>query len=477
MSDRTQIPAPFLGLANLLLLIPLALHGYFGSFSRYLADDFCTAGLFNSRGFIPSLQYWYTGWSGRYSFYFFINLAHWIGWWITPYLAALAVLAWVVVLYALTRRFLRLLHASQPALLALLLAGIVCFATLDGAPDIYQSFYWQTGLVTYVVPLLLFTGYASWFLGCIERKPTGRVRWGTLALSAGLTWFAGGFSETYAAVQAAALVVFLLATVSLAKAESRRVGAAILAAGLAGALVALVMILAAPGNAVRMNLMPERLDLPALAFLSLRYSLTFAAKALLNAPTSFLAAILAPGLLAVTFSASNANFPAARPSRTSLYLTGIPAVIYFFIVASVAPAVYATAAYPAERALITAQFILIAGVAAWSLLAGLHLRPFAGCLASRPALIGTIVLLLLLAGTAVSSQKTLNRLPDGQTYAQLWDARDREIRQQAAAGVRDVSAASLPHMSPGLAELSEDPGNWINQCLAISYGLRSVKAK
>ena len=480
MSICTKLQGSLLVLSNALLIIPLVLHGYFGLFSRYLADDFCTAGQFFTQGFLPSIQYWYMNWSGRFSFYFFIDLTHFIGPWITPYLTAATVIVWLVILYALARQSLRIIHVPNPVLQAALLAPIVLFATLAGTPDIYQSLYWQTGLVTYVVPLLFLTSYGVWFLGRVFREPQERPGWRVWVLSAGITFIAGGFSETYVSMQIAALLIFLIIMASFATGDTRRSGILILSSGLVGALAALFLVVTAPGNTVRLSFMPDRLSIPVLMFWSLRHAAAFSAKSFINAPISSLIPFLIPGLLALSLPKNqNGNAASSSPQRNKviLNLIGIPVIVYLLIVATITPSVFATAAYPAERALITAQFVLICALAFWSLLLGHFLRGYLGKLTAHPTLIWVVIVLLLMSGAIISSQKTRSRLPDAQTFASLWDERDQNIRQEISAGVQKISAASLPHMSPGLGELSKDPNDWVNLCLALSYGLTEVVAK
>jgi uncharacterized membrane protein len=142
-----------------------------------------------------------------------------------------------------------------------------------------------------------------------------------------------------------------------------------------------------------------------------------------------------------------------------------------------APSFYATATFPVERVLITAQFILVFAFAIWSLLLGITFRPYIGKVPDLSPIVLGFVVLLLISGAITSSQKTLSRLPEAQIVAGLWDVRDTYIRQEVAAGALEISAVSLPHISPGLAELSTDPNDWVNRCLALSYGLSKVTAK
>jgi hypothetical protein len=468
---------PLLLLSNIAVIAPLIAHTYFGLFSRYLADDFCTSGQYKSQGFITSLQFWRLTWSGRYSFYFLMNVSHFIGQWITPYLTGIAIAIWLLTLYILFRQIAQIIHIPNSFLPLLLLASIVLFSTLDGTPDIYQSLYWQTGLVTYVVPLLFLTGYCGLILNNIAREaPISRVE---IAASVGITFVAGGFSETFVSLQIIIVLILLFTVYLFIRGEKRRSGLLFLGSGLLGSVAALILVTTAPGNAARLSFMLEPLAVPELVYLTFRYPVTFVKNTLYHTPISSTIALLVPGLLALFLpTRRNTEESFAFPKRKIFpFLIIIPFVAYLLIAGSMAPSFYATATFPVERVLITAQFILVTAFTIWSLLLGITFRPYLGKVPDHSAIVLGFIVLLIISGAFTSSQKTLSRLPEAQIVAGLWDARDQSIRQEVAAGAEEISAVSLPHMSPGLAELSTDPNDWVNRCMALSYGLSKVTAK
>jgi hypothetical protein len=465
-------------LSNVVLIIPLLLHGYYGLFSRYLADDFCTAGYYKTQGFIASMQFWRLTWSGRYSFYFFMNITHIIGQWITPYLTLIVITLWLLILLVLFRQIFQIIGITYSVLPIILLAGIVLFSTLDGSPDLYQSLYWHTGLITYVVPLLFLTGYGAITLSRISSGiPTS---WRGMALSAGITFVAGGFSETYVTLQVVVILAFLTTVYIFLKGEARRSGILFLSAGLFGAIVSMILVITAPGNFARLGFMPEPLAFTEVVYLALQDTLLFSKLSLYNNPLSSIIALLIPGLLALYLPIRNhqqVSFGAITRDQLIPFLIVIPILAYIFIAGTIAPSYYATGVYPVERALITSQFVLMIAFTSWSLLVGIFLRRYFVNDALHSPLIMLLIVVLLISGAYHSSQKILSGLPEVQIYANLWDARDNNIRQEVALGAQEISAASLPHISPGLAELNADPNDWINRCLASYYGLSKVFAK
>lgn len=153
------------------MMIPLGAHAYMGGFSRYIADDFCTLGTLRKLGFLGSQTNWYMNWSGRFSFTFLVNLTQLAGSKLTPILPALTLVIWLVAVTCLILRWQRWLRNTRYIILAFALSGLVIFVTLEGAPNVYQSLYWQTGILTYTLPLVLLTFYLSWMHVFTDRVP------------------------------------------------------------------------------------------------------------------------------------------------------------------------------------------------------------------------------------------------------------------------------------------------------------------
>ena len=166
-NPRTPLPKAEKPLAAI-LAVPLAAYAYLGLFSRYAADDYCTAGQVLTRGLVGLETQLYEAWSGRFAFTFIVGLVELVGSGVTRVLPALAILAWVA---ALTWALARVIHFRQ----ALVLAELVVFVTLASTPDVGQSLFWQTGMLTYLLPLILLAGLVGVLvervrLGCAGPK-------------------------------------------------------------------------------------------------------------------------------------------------------------------------------------------------------------------------------------------------------------------------------------------------------------------
>ena len=190
------------------LALPLAVYASVGAFSRYTADDFCWAGTLRVEGFFNGQVSYYMNYSPRYAFTFLVNVVEAIGPAIVPALPAAAIVGWLAVLTWTFRQF------GIARLRGFLLAETAVFAALQTAPDLPQSLYWQTGMLTYVLPLVL----ATFLIGWIRRADR---RWWALGVSALVTFVGGGLSETYLIPQNVALTLALLVAIWLTWRTSR----------------------------------------------------------------------------------------------------------------------------------------------------------------------------------------------------------------------------------------------------------------
>jgi hypothetical protein len=471
MRRRISALAPGLiaALAACLALVSLAAYAAPALYSRYMADDYCTAATLLDEGLWGSQVYWYTHWSGRYAFTLAISLVHVLGPAFVPILIVAILLLWLAGVAWLIRTWARTGWS-----LAALLAACLLLAALGVAPNLYQSIYWITGALTYVFPLILWCGMLAILIGA-GRKDVPASAAAALGYGA-LSFIAAGFSEVVAVSQLALLALIGGAAVWHGGADVRRRVAGLLLAGLAGTALALAVIALAPGNAIRRELLPEPAGLLAVLQASLYDVYIFSVKTVRGRP-ELLALAWSAGLLAGL--ARRAGDPAAGMQPAWMVLE-VPAVTALGVLAGILPYEYAVGSYPDGRVLIVAGFILVAGLGAWGWAAG-------GLLADRmlpatgaPRFVriagGLLLGVLLAAALPHSLPATAELSSDASQFAAAWDQRDQQLRRAASRGAEELSVASLTHLG-GLAEIGYDPGEWVNRCVARTYGLKRVTAK
>jgi len=485
-SRRTQqniIIVLLSGFLWLALLIPLAMHAYVGTFARYISDDYCTAWTLGEKGFIQSQIYWYTGWSGRYSFTLFVNLAESFGPRVAQILPGFILLFGIIGFFFLMRQITKSLNVHFGILTLLAISAAAVFTILEGVPNTFQSIYWLTGISTYSVPLIMAMFYGYWLWRQASREGTDKKQRLTLGLSALIAFILGGFSETYVSVQAALLTILLVITfVYRGVSEVKRLRGLLLF-GLVGSIVSMIVILISPGTGIRAGLISNPANFLVIITDSLMDLKIFISLVLKSQLPLLLVCGVFPALFILLVGGGETQPSTDQAGQVwvwALYAILPPLVMLLMMLVSIVPYEYAVSSYPDARVLITTQFIMIVGIIVWSLflgrLASILLRDRAELL--KPWFVTLMVFVLV--GTVFISQRSTIKitagLEDMQYFAESWDRRDTFLREASLSGLDDVVAASLNHMG-GLDEIGYDPYEWINRCVAQYYELKTVVAK
>jgi hypothetical protein len=415
--------------------IPLLVYAAVGAFSRYTADDFCWAGVLRTDGFVQSQVDWYTGFSPRYAFTFLVTVAESIGPAIVPLLPAAAIIAFLA---SLTWTFAQFGIVRTRAFI---LAEVAAFATLQTAPDLPQSLYWQTGMLTYLLPLIL----ATFLIGWIRR---GNHDWWAVGLCGVVTFIAGGLSEAYLIPQNVGVTLALVASIALRTSRTPH-----LAAALAGGVLALAIVLAAPATGSRVGGPPADLWLALSASIA---TAAFQVRQLVRpftlTPLTVLLCLATPALLA------------AWPCRVERrWLALVTACVVITLPFCYFPSFYAQNGNPPARSLIVPGAILIG----YLVFLGTAIPLKLGEPRRRLAL---AALALVPVGIAIM---TLPDVEAARSYAVLFDAEERQIRAIRDAGQMDITVPPLP-ANLGENFVTADRKNWFNVCVARYYDVRSI---
>ena len=473
------------------LAVPLLGYAFVGSFARYAADDYCWAGVLRTEGFLRAQMLWYTGYSPRYAFTFLVNLVELAGPAIVPALPAAALVAWLATLTWTFVQFKVRLGRLKTTTSAFLLAEATALGCLQSAPDLAQSLYWQTAMLTYLLPLVLATFLIGWLRRALDQPRLGARAVGVSGL---VTFVAGGLSETYLIPQNVALTLALLVCVLVApRGAPRRVAAAHLAVALGGGVLALLTIVVAPSTASRVGGSPADLWLASSA------AIATAAYQVLRLVRFFGPAVL----LCLGLPALLATGPGrVNPRWFALVTAGVAITLPFCYF----PSFYAQNGNPPARSLIVPGTMLIGYLifAGYSLaglpssrVASSHLTPLAPlssrgeggrisaaeqrtlALARRKVpefgrFAVVIMLALVQVGQAVAgiSEQAIA----AQHAAALWDTTDQHIRASRDAGQTDVTVLPVPAYL-GENFVGPDRTDYFNVCVARFYGVRSIAAE
>ena len=213
------------------VLISIGLYFIFTTapFVRYWVDDFCSASYLHTNGFWGAQVGWWNTWTGRYSATFFTDFFETLGPWVVKILPILLLVGLIV--SAVPLFFSNKLFASLFIILALI-----------NAPNIIQTFYWQTGSLNYLIPFI----FLNLFLGRLVYKKRKK----NLITPFLLMFIAGGFSESFA-VAALVFLIFVMVMVLVVNPKDKKEKVQVIIAGFAGMAISLIVMSLAPGNAAR----------------------------------------------------------------------------------------------------------------------------------------------------------------------------------------------------------------------------------
>ena len=250
MTRRRLAPQTFLAL---LCCLPIALFAYMGQFTRMFHDDFLVAAIGLELGGIGSVVYYYNGWTGAYSSIFFkTELApHSV---LLPSLATLFIIVvWLVSLFWLFRQVFAVLRLEGRIGLVALAASALTVAAAINAFYSPQSFYWFAANMQYTVPLVAMSGclaLALWTIRLADSRASLLIGAGACALISFLTV---GASEMFLVFQVVFFTLLAPMAFEIVDKPRRRTLAIVAGAMLLATAFGLVVQLASPGIAIRMQ--------------------------------------------------------------------------------------------------------------------------------------------------------------------------------------------------------------------------------
>jgi len=449
-----------------------------------MADDYFVPPLVEKNGLLGAQIHWYRGWTGRFSFAFVADSFALLGPATARFIPCLLLTLWfaatvwaIAEIHSLSGKFSRVR--------VVLLAAFVVFATLETAPNLSQSLYWQNSALTHVapfIPLALFVAVIS--RGARERSRSFSHR--VYLVCAGvLTLVAGGFSDAFVVLQPLGLILAILAVQVAVDVDVRSRLRPFLLAGLVGSLLALIIVAGAPGNSNRMAFFPKQLGAWGILRSSVFYSVRFAGKLVLTHPIITLASLTLPLLIRLRDLAENEKRLWNRRQCISLLLL-TPAAVFLLIMCCMGLGFYALSVMPPERALILLCLILVCGMLVWSSAANEYLLPrlltVSPKIRSTASVGATVALLLLILFSQISFFSILGTREKARGFAADWDRQDSELKTAKQNGVTDVAVQQIGDFQsrigkgPSDLHLRPDPSFWINRTVAKYYGLTSVRA-
>ena len=452
----------------------LVAHAVLGSYSRFMADDYCSAAQANSKGVLGGAIQEYMNWSGRFSANFFDSLMGYIGPPFTPYASAVVIVIWLVVLIGVLRLIMAAPRKRTRFLDTLLLATILLSATLIISPNVAQSLYWGQGMRSVIPPLILGTAFVGLIQYHSEQLP--KKSWFWFIIAGSLTFVAGGFSETYVVLQTSILAMitlfgfaFVLDSQNLALDVSIVIRnlLPLLVTGLLCSILSMVVVIVAPGNIIRQAHFPPPPNLLNIVKIAMESMMQFV-RSIIFSPIKLLSI---PGLVGYSALLGSEMISDDRPNTISrqvilIVLHWLPPITFLLLFACFSPAAYGTSSAPPSRTSIIPTYILVCALAFWGYILGKYAqtrRSFMGIDTRSLQLFKVTALsifILFTLGTLRATYKAMQLQPRFASYALEWDKVDQLIRQAKTEGYDSITVMPVINIA-GLS----------NKCVSSYYGL------
>ena len=444
----------------------LFMHGLLGSYTRLIADDFCSVYYAERFGLLRSIWYWRLNWSGRYS-------AFGMDWLLTrviridnlPYVLPILLVAWFsLASYAIYR----VLHSEETKRQDVLfsgLLGIVYLSVLFGlTPNIPQSFYWWNGMRSYTLPLIFLTAYLALFLILPPKKIPIKTQIILSVLFFILLFTSGGMGETTVVFQIGLLVLLILSRWLLTFRLNWDIQLLALISGLLGSIAALVVIITAPGNSIRQEVMPPTINPTQLLAISWEGFSVFLIE-IIQTPEK-ITLLIGSFLIAVWIG----HYYKDRFEVVSWMIPVCLAGGLLLSFACFIPGAYGYSEPPPTRVIILPVFALSIIVMFSGFLTGIQLHN----ISSLPDLGIQILLLtsvsLLAYSSAIQTGDLYNKKNQYVSFADSWDKMDIQIR---TAKNNQEESITLPFVNNWamLNTLTDNPNFWVNVCYSNYYGI------
>ena len=451
-----------------ILAVPLILHAYLGSFSRFLGDDYCSAFQADRLGILRASWYWYLTWSGRYSASILDGIFGVLGPSVVSFVTSAVIGVWLIGL-GVTFNIIFSFDKNK-ALNASLLAASALFLTLNFTPDVRQSLYWGQGMRSVVPPLILGTLYFGLFFAIKNSNHQNRkfdFLW--FSLSFLLALGIGGFSETFSALQLVIFGISVLAVIAIYRYQVKSFEFLYLSAGLLGAALSLIIVIVAPGNAFRAAYFPPPPDLFGILDISLKSLIAYIAGLF-----STFEAIL--GFVGIFFLCMLVGFKTPNERLATSHLLLVLASGFLLIIACFPPAAYGLSDAPPGRTLIISTYILALLIVFSGYFLGSRIAlkkdSYSELLYSFSYL---LVLTLLAVSSFIVSQKLYASRHMFTEFATAWD-KTHETLLSLEGNAKDVIVPAVKDEWSEVLRMSDNPRFYVNTCVSAYYGFDSIIA-
>jgi hypothetical protein len=468
-----------LGACILAVLAAVGMYVYLGSFSRYLADDYCEAVRVTSAPTILDAvleRYTTENWpraTMRYSNLFFVGMGEALGDGNMPITIVGMSALWVVGLVWSVHELRKRLGVDWLFQIDLFLGLLLGFLSFLQAPNVFQTVHWRSAMMTHFAPLVFGSLLIAFVLRQsrrAEREPISPLVYMFVLFA---SFIIAGFSEPPTTTLLTALPLLIATVWMWGKPPAKNRILALLISAFIGVLLGLLAMLLSP--AVEGMAQEKELNIPLVLGTSFLYSYQFMLDGIRTQPLpNFIAAFLPFALtwLHRQFHTDESNIDQKRLIR--IWMLALPVLVWILIAAGFAPSVYGQS-FPVERMRFLARTLLTATFMVEGVLFALSLNQiqFRQNLMAGVAIVFAVIAIAYPLRTAVNIIRDV--LPEYQYRAEIWDMRNAFIARRISEGERNLFIPGFGGVN-GVKEIDNNPAHWINGCAAQFYSVDSIQA-
>lgn len=432
------------------------------STSSYLgmyADDYCTSNTLQKIGYWQSQSYWYLNWSGRYSFNLFIHFSEIFK---IISIKSLPVILYISSFFSFFILIKQFFNGKKRHLLSALTSLLFTSLIIVNSPDIFQSFFWQTGSLTYFIPLI-FLNFALHYIFKYQNTTTLKKIIYIIIIFL-LSVLTGGFSESNVILQTGILYFILIISIISKNKKFLKPTAT----ALFGSLISIILLVTSPGTRARQSYFTDHLSYYSIIKKSIIYVLRYLHDIIfINHLYLFsLILILVIGISLATIINKSLKLD-KKIYQTILILNPLFVLSCIFI--TYASSLYAMASPPPNRTLSVLVYILILGSFIFGVTIGNYYK-----MSKYKKILSYILSITLIFVISLSIIKCINIHYEIKQHFTEWDNRNQQIINDKNNQKKDILVKPISQQTTLLDDMNSDSKNWANQCASNFYNVDSI---
>ncbi len=459
------------------MLAFLAAIAYLGTFTRYMADDYCESYITKAYSPLGAVinRYEDGQWraANRYSNLLFVGVIEaLLGKQNLQIMPVVLMFLWVIGLVYLVRQVRQAAGIQWHIYMDIFLGVALAFFSILEAPNRFQTFYWRSSMATHFVPLVFLNFLLAFLFSRTQsNKEASPSVWAVIGLFFA-SFMIGGFSEPPVTVMVVGSGLGLVYIWFFVTNEKRRTLLSLTASVFAGAVSALIVMAVSPAA---LNLSRDTPSFVEWLYRTAQYTYLFLIDAFKSLPLPILLSVVLPAALTFVIyrEKERPNIINARVSRN--IALALPFILILLIAAGFSTSAYGQS-FPVARARFFAHYLLTITLVVEGVLLGMWLSQVKWKFNSvRIEYIAMLIVLILALYPFRAGLQVIQDVPKYSRRAMKWDARETQIKILIAQGETDLTIVQFDGVD-GVKELDLFASHWVNVCAAKFYEVNSIRA-